>query len=112
VPVVGNSIDVFKRLKNLRALGKNKYEIYVSFVFVSLSFLLSFLLHRESSRYEGSLITTGLSLIGFICAVNAVEDADRMNTIERIMANIWFFIAGVVLCMNLLTALMALSFVL
>jgi len=95
-------------LRNIKVIRKNKYEIYASFVVVIVGFLL-FSTHTSVGFYD-VLGGIGTSVVGFFCALNAVQDFERMNSIERLVANTWFFIVSVWAYLNLLSGLLTATF--
>jgi peptidoglycan/LPS O-acetylase OafA/YrhL len=90
--------------KNIRVIGKNRYEAYASVPFVVLSVLLFVVVPSESNRYEGLLIGLGAALIGFILALNALTDAQRINITERVIASVCFCIGGCLFLFDLVIA--------
>jgi hypothetical protein len=87
-----------KRMGRIRLVGKNRYELYLSFVIVGVGFCQSSVLPHG---YEDRLLAAGSFVLGFVCALNAVLDSARMNAFERIIGISWcavlFFITPVVI---------------
>jgi len=78
-----------KQLKNIRVLGANKYELYISFAVVLAGFIQTAHLPQG---YQDALIQSGALLIGLICVVNALRDTPKMHWLERAVAVVWFAI--------------------
>jgi hypothetical protein len=76
-----------KRLKNIRVTGRNKYELYVSYLVVFIGFIQTAHLPQN---YRDVLVASSTLLVGLFCALNSLLDIKRMNWLERVIAVPWF----------------------
>ena len=81
-----------KRLPKVRLLGKNKNELYVSFVIVVVGVLISS--WKMPIDIFQVMVAVTSSVVGFFCALNAVLDADRMGPVERQLASAWLVLVS------------------
>jgi hypothetical protein len=78
--------------KPFKIFGKNKYEIYFSLLFGCAAFVS---VAKRPVGYFDLLFEATFLTFGFLCALNAMLDSKRMNSVERIFAATWFCLIGI-----------------
>ena len=76
-----------KHIRPFQLVGRNRYELYFSFVIVFVGFCNSAVLPHG---YQDRLIAAGSLLLGLVCSFNAVLDFRRMNFVEFVVGMCWF----------------------
>lgn len=76
-------------MKRLRVFGKNKYELYVSFVFVLIGSLLAPPYnHYWEQKVRVLAWLFVVAIIGIFCVVNGLRDT-RLTGTEQFIAKLW-----------------------
>lgn len=84
-----------RRFKDIKVFQKSKNELYVSILVVVFGALF-FMSNMRYNFYDFIKWVVAL-LVGFLCALNAVLDHKRMNSVERIASVVWLCIVSVLL---------------
>ena len=80
---------MFTCVRQLTIVGRNRYELYLSFVIVFIGFCYSAV---RPQSFHHMMVSTGSLLFGLVCAINAVSDHKRMYSFERILAATWLIV--------------------
>ena len=89
---------MFRRIKNLKFIGKDKDEVYVSMLLVIVGFLISiFSSTHGSGMFYVPLATCSCFVLAFFCALNATRDTYDASPKERALINDWFCIASILM---------------
>lgn len=73
----------------LKILGKNRYELYISFGLVAFAVWLAV---QQWDSYVFYVLMLSSFVLGFVCALNAFLDRARMGHVERFVTIIWYSI--------------------
>jgi hypothetical protein len=70
----------------MRAVAANRHELWVSVAVASLGLFFA----SVPVTFNSALLLSGVMLVAFFCALNAVLDLDEMSVGQTYLAVLWF----------------------